>query len=75
VIAAKLHTTWRREPDFFLGTVSLVPKRPKKTFRAGREARRIAREIVGSPPPARVVVNKRTKPPKHKKPLREEIDS
>jgi hypothetical protein len=50
-------------------------RRPKKTFRVGREARRIAREIVGIPPPARVVADKRAKPPKHKKPLREESGS
>jgi hypothetical protein len=52
-----------------------VPKKPKKPFRAGREARRVAREVVGIPPPARVVTDKRNKPPKHKKPLREESDS
>jgi hypothetical protein len=49
-----------------------VPKKPKKIFRAGREARRVAREIVGIPPPARIIANKRTKPPKHKKPLGED---
>jgi hypothetical protein len=49
------------------------PRKPKKrTFRASREARRIAREIVGIPPPARVVADKRAKSPKHKKPLNEE---
>ena len=49
-----------------------MAKKRKKMFQAGREARRIAREIVGSPPPARVVTDKRSKPPKHKKPLRDE---
>lgn len=49
-----------------------MPKKRKKVFQAGREARRIAREIVGIPPPARVVTDKRAKPAKHKKPLREE---
>jgi hypothetical protein len=56
--------------------VIAVPKKlrkPKKAFRVGREARRIAREIVGIPPPARVVTDKRTKPPKHKKRLHEEL--
>jgi len=52
-----------------------TPRKPKKRFQAGREARRIAREIIGVPPPARVVKDKRTKPPKHKKPLREQIES
>jgi hypothetical protein len=51
-----------------------MAKKPKKTFHAGREARRIAREIIGSPPPARVVTDKRTKPPKHKKSLRPELE-
>jgi hypothetical protein len=51
-----------------------MPKKPKKRFQAGREARRVAREIVGNPPPARVVADKRSKPPKHKKPLREQIE-
>jgi hypothetical protein len=49
-----------------------MAKKRKKTFQAGREARRIAREIVGIPPPARVVTDKRAKPPKHKKPLRQD---
>ena len=48
-----------------------MPRKPRKKFQAGREARRIAREIVGTPPPARILKDKRSKPPKHKKPLRE----
>jgi hypothetical protein len=30
--------------------------------------------MAGAPPPARVIANKRRKPPKHKKPLHEQID-
>jgi hypothetical protein len=51
-----------------------MAKKRRKTFEAGREARRIARESVGSPPPSRVVSDKRTKPSKHKKPLRQELE-
>jgi hypothetical protein len=51
-----------------------VAKKRKKTFQAGREARRVAREIVGIPPPQRVIQDKRTKPPKHKKSPREAIE-
>jgi hypothetical protein len=45
--------------------------KPKK-FTAGTEARRRARELAGAPPAARVIPNKRFKPPKHKKSLLEE---
>jgi hypothetical protein len=45
--------------------------KPKK-FTASREARRRARELAGSPPAARVIPDKRLKPPKHKKKLVEE---
>ena len=44
----------------------------KKTFRAATEARRQARELQGTPPPTRVIPDKRSKPPKHKKKLEEE---
>jgi hypothetical protein len=45
--------------------------KPKK-FSASGEARRRARELAGSPPAARVILDKRLKPPKHKKKLVEE---
>lgn len=41
-------------------------KRPKK-FSAVKEAKRLARAVLGSPPPTKVVKDKRRKPPKHKK--------
>jgi hypothetical protein len=47
-------------------------KRKSKKFTAGGEARRRARELAGSPPAARVIPDKRLKPPKHKKKLVEE---
>jgi hypothetical protein len=39
--------------------------KPKK-FNAASEARRRARELAGPPPAARVIPDKRLKPPKHK---------
>jgi hypothetical protein len=49
---------------------SKTKTKPKK-FTAGGEARRRARELAGSPPAARVIPDKRLKPPKHKKRLEE----
>jgi hypothetical protein len=51
-----------------------VAKKRKKVFQAGREARRVAREIVGNPPAARVILDKRGKSPKHKKSMRDPIE-
>jgi hypothetical protein len=45
-------------------------KRPRLCV--AKEARRRARLGVGVPPPERVIVDKRLKSPKHKKPLYEE---
>ncbi len=42
-----------------------------KKFTAAGEARRRARELAGPPPAARVIPDKRLKPPKHKKKLLE----
>lgn len=47
------------------------PKR-KLRWRAAKEAKRRARLGIGLPPPERVIVDKRLKPPKHKKLLTEE---
>jgi hypothetical protein len=44
----------------------MPPRRPKK-FSASKEAKRRARATLGSPPPTRVLKDKRLKPPKHKK--------
>jgi len=49
-----------------------MTKKRKAKFTAAKEARRRAREAAGSPPPARVIPDKRAKTPKHKKPLEEE---
>ncbi len=46
-------------------------KSKAKKFSAGAEARRRAREVAGPPPAARVIADKRLKPPKHKKKLEE----
>ena len=45
--------------------------KPKK-FSAAGEARRRARELAGPPPAARVIPDKRLKPPKHKQKLLED---
>ena len=49
---------------------SKTKHKPRK-FTAGNEARRRARELAGPPPAARVIPDKRLKPPKHKKKLEE----
>jgi hypothetical protein len=43
-------------------------------FKASTEARRQAWLKAGPPPPERVIPNKRDKPPKHKKALKEILD-
>jgi hypothetical protein len=43
-----------------------VMKKKRKKFSASKEARRRARLSAGSPPAARVIPDKRLKPPKHK---------
>jgi hypothetical protein len=47
----------------------------KSRLRVDKEARRRARLGIGLPPPERVIIDKRLKPPKHKKPLTEEEDA
>jgi hypothetical protein len=48
--------------------MSRSKSRPKrKKFTAAGEVRRRARELAGPPPAARVIPDKRLKPPKHKK--------
>jgi hypothetical protein len=47
--------------------IRMPTRRRKGKFEKGTETRRMARESIGSPPPARVIVDKRRKPPKHKK--------
>ena len=51
--------------------MSLKDKLRKKKDRlaVGKEARRRARSGIGLPPPEKVIVEKRHKPPKHKKNL------
>jgi len=46
-----------------------MTRRKKSKFKVAKEAKRRARIGVGLPPPERVIVEKRHKPPKHKKPL------
>jgi hypothetical protein len=44
----------------------------KKTFSASKEAKRQARESIGTVPVTRLIPDKRKKAPKHKKALQEE---
>lgn len=46
-----------------------MPRRKKRKFSASKEAKRQARLRVGTPPPERILADKRKKPPKHRKPL------
>jgi hypothetical protein len=50
-----------------------MARRKKPRFKAATEARRRARLGIGPPPPERVIIEKKHKPPKHKKPLTEVI--
>lgn len=54
------------------GGAAMARKRKKQKFEKGTEARRIAREHVGTPPTERVIPDRRKKPPKHKKAVLEE---
>ncbi len=49
-------------------------KKCKKKFTAAKEAKRRARLGAGTPPPGRIIPDKRSKAPKHKKRLPEESD-
>lgn len=46
-----------------------MPRKKKPRWKAEKEARRRARLGIGMPPPGRVIVERRHKPPKHKKKL------
>jgi hypothetical protein len=50
-------------------------KRLRKKLDVGKEARRRARQSAGLPPAERVILDKRLRPPKHKKKIVEsELD-
>lgn len=56
----------------FAGNEAAMPRRKRKPkFTAAKEARRRARLAAGTPPTERVIPDKRRKPPKHKKSLRD----
>jgi len=59
--------TRQRELEFDSGGATMPGKKRKRKFTAAKEARRRARAIAGAPPAARVIPDKRHKPPKHKK--------
>ena len=46
--------------------------RKKKKLTAAREARRLARKMAGQLPSARIIPDKRRKPPRHKKQVLED---
>jgi hypothetical protein len=50
----------------------MAQKRKKKRLRVAKEARRRARQGIGLPLPERVIIDKRFKPPRHKKQLIED---
>jgi len=63
------------EPSPLTVQCSLMGRRSKqkrKRLRVAKEAKRRARLGLGLPPPERIIIDKRLKPPKHKKPLTEE---
>jgi hypothetical protein len=43
-----------------------MPRKRKKRFRAVTAVKELARERVGSPPPEKIVIEKKKKPEKHK---------
>jgi hypothetical protein len=49
------------------GILFRMPRGRKPRLKIPKEARRRARAGIGLPPPERVIVEKRDKPPKHKK--------
>lgn len=51
-----------------------MTQRKKSKFKVTKEARRRARLGIGLPPPERVILEKRHKPPKHKKTLSELLE-
>ncbi len=47
-------------------------KKKKRKLGLSKEAKRRARDVVGLPPPEKVIIERRFKPPKHKKKIIEE---
>jgi len=54
---------------------AMAPKKRKPKFTAAKEAKRRARLAAGTPPAARVIPDKRRKPPKHKPKLENLADN
>ena len=42
-------------------------RKKKRKYDPGTQARRLARAVIGTPRPGRVIPSKKKKPPKHKK--------
>jgi hypothetical protein len=51
-----------------------MARKTKSRWKVSTEARRRARLGAGTPPSERIIPNKRDKPPKHKKTLKELVD-
>ena len=51
-----------------------MARRKKPQLKIPKEARRRARLGIGMPPPGRIIIEKRDKPPKHKKTLSDLLD-
>lgn len=74
-LAAADHDSGQAEsPRRICYAVSTVARRKKPRLKIPKEARRRARTSIGLPPPERIIVEKRDKPPKHKKTLPELIE-
>jgi hypothetical protein len=68
---AKKSAAGQAELIFDQSEAAMPSKKRKTKFNAAKEARRRARLAAGSPPAERVIADKRRKPPKHKKPLKD----
>ena len=67
------HSEPRRQLELQYGSV-MPRKKRKKKFTVAKEAKRRARLGAGTPPPGRIIPDKRSKAPKHKKRLPVESD-
>jgi len=71
-VRSKKSAAGQAELRFDESEAAAMPSKKRKTkFTAAKEARRRARLVAGSPPVERVIADKRRKPAKHKKPLKD----
>src|SRR5437588_1469864 len=71
-VRSKKSAAGQAELRFDESEAAAMPSKKRKTkFTAAKEARRRARLVAGSPPVERVIADKRRKPAKHKKTLKD----